>query len=306
MDNPKRDWYIWKKPKFDEKGQPEPPNNWSQILGDANSAWTYDTHTKEYYLSLFTPEQPDLNWENLHVRAAIHDVMHFWLKRGTSGFRMDVINLISKVQTFPDADSSIPGKKWQPGNKYYANGPRMHEYLKQIKTEVLDKYDTMTVGEMPWVSDSEEIIRVVNQQDGELNMIFIFDICEIAIRPGQDQFSMRKWTINDLKKLINKYQRLMIERNGWNSLFLENHDLPRSLSTFGNDSDQWRDQSAKLLALMHTTLAGTIYVYQGEELGMRNVPLSWSPEEYKDIESTNWWKKYGQISLGNLDLSRRS
>jgi oligo-1,6-glucosidase len=229
--------------------------------------------------------------------------MNFWLKRGTSGFRMDVINLISKVQTFPDAEISIPGKRWQPGNKHYANGPRMHEYLKEIKTEVLDKYDTMTVGEMPWVSDEAEIIRVVNQKDGELNMIFIFDICEISIQPGQDRFSLREWTIDDLKKLLNKYQSLMIDRNGWNSLFLENHDLPRSVSTFGKDTDEWREKSAKLLALMHTTLAGTVYVYQGEELGMRNVPLSWSPDEYKDIESMNWWKKYGPIPFETWDQS---
>jgi oligo-1,6-glucosidase len=124
--NPKRDWYIWKPPKANS----EPPNNWAQILGEANSAWTYDTETGEYYLSIFTPEQPDLNWENPEVRAAVYDVMHFWMRRGVSGFRMDVINMISKDPLFPDADPTIdPSHKYQPGQKYFVNGPRMHEYL---------------------------------------------------------------------------------------------------------------------------------------------------------------------------------
>ncbi|MCJ1227789.1 hypothetical protein MMC12_004448 [Toensbergia leucococca] len=292
LDNPKRSWYIWKKPKRDSAGKPLPPNNWSQILGEANSAWTYDEKTDEYYLSLFTPEQPDLNWENPEVRAAVHDVMDFWLARGACGYRMDVINLISKVQSFPDAEPVL-GKehKYHPGRKYYVNGPRMHEYLQEINQKVLTKHNAITVGEMPGVSDIDEVLRSVGSKSGELNMIFIFDVVDIDNVPGSVRMTLHKWNVKELRRIQTKWQRAMIERDGWNSVFLENHDNPRSVSRYTDDSDVYRDYGAKLLSLMQTTLAGTIFVYQGEELGMRNVPKEWDPEEYKDIESINFWKK---------------
>ncbi len=290
--NPKRDWYIWKPPKSFGNSQPQPPNNWSSILGDAESAWTFDEETGEYFLSLFTPQQPDLNWENPDVRAAVHDVMHFWLKKGASGFRMDVINVISKVQSFPDAEVVVPDQRWQPGMKYFANGPRLHEFLKDMNREVLAKYDSITVGEMPWVREEDEILRVVGTNEKELNMIFIFDIVDIDGVPGQARFSTRDWKMPEFKEVVSHWQRVMIERDGWNAIFLENHDNPRSVSRYVDDSDAFRDRGAKLLALMHTTLNGTLYVYQGQELGLRNAPSSWKPEEFKDIESINLWKKY--------------
>lgn len=291
----KRDWYIWKPAKYDADGNRQPPNNWAQILGEANSAWTWDEKTQEYYLSLFTPEQPDLNWENPAVRDAVHDVLRFWLDRGVSGFRMDVINLISKVQTFPDADVTVKENKYQPGDKYYANGPRLHEFLKEINRKVLSKYDTITVGEMPFVRNEDEIIRVVGAQNEELNMIFSFDLVDIDNVPGDFKYTLHPWDASDLKRILNRLQRLMLERDGWNSLFVENHDQPRSVSRYTDDSDEWREYGAKLLALMQTTLAGTLYVYQGEEIGMRNVPESWGQEEFKDIESINFFKKYIQL-----------
>ncbi|KAF2261372.1 alpha-glucosidase [Lojkania enalia] len=295
----KRDFYIWKPAKYDENGNRQPPNNWAQILGEANSAWTWDENTQEYYLSLFTPEQPDLNWENPAVRDAVHDVLRFWLDRGASGFRMDVINLISKVQSFPDADVALPDHKFQPGNKYYANGPRLHEYLKEINRKVLSKYDTITVGEMPFVRDEDEIIRVVGAASEELNMIFAFDLVDIDNVPGDFKYTLQAWDARDLKRIVNKLQRLMLERDGWNALFVENHDQPRSVSRYTDDSDRYREYGAKLLCMMQTTLAGTMYVYQGEELGMRNVPPSWEPQEYKDIESVNFWKKYNEMYPGD-------
>ncbi|KAF2709078.1 glycoside hydrolase family 13 protein [Pleomassaria siparia CBS 279.74] len=304
----KRDWYIWKPAKYDSDGNRQPPNNWALILGDANSAWTWDEKTQEYYLSLFTPEQPDLNWENAAVRAAVHDVLRFWLDRGCSGFRMDVINLISKVQDYPDAPVVVKNNKYQPGYKYYANGPRLHEYLKAINSEVLSKYDSMTVGEMPFVRDEDEIIKVVGAESGELNMIFAFDIVDIDNVPGDFKFTLHPWDARDLKKIVSRLQRLMLERDGWNSIFVENHDQPRSVSRYTDDSDQWREYGAKLLCLMQTTLAGTLYVYQGEEIGMRNVPPSWAPEEYKDIESINFWKKNSETYPGDkekLDHARK-
>ncbi|KAF2855885.1 glycoside hydrolase family 13 protein [Plenodomus tracheiphilus IPT5] len=298
-ENSKRDWYIWKPAKYDKDGNRQPPNNWAQILGEANSAWTWDEKTQEYYLSLFTPEQPDLNWENPAVRAAVHDILRFWLDRGASGFRMDVINLISKVQTFPDADVVVKDHKYQPGAAYYANGPRLHEWLQNLRREVLDKYDTLTVGEMPFVRDEDEVIRVVGAESGELNMIFNFDLVDIDNIPGDFKFTLHPWTAVDLKKIINRLQRLMLERDGWNTLYVENHDQPRSISRYTDDSDEWREYGAKLLCLMQTTLSGTLYVYQGEEIGMRNVPVSWGPEEYKDIESINFFKKYRDLYPGN-------
>ncbi|KAF2029621.1 glycoside hydrolase [Setomelanomma holmii] len=295
----RRDWYIWKPAKYDADGNRQPPNNWAQILGEANSAWTWDETTQEYYLSLFTPEQPDLNWENPAVRAAVHDVLRFWLDRGCSGFRMDVINLISKVQTYADAEVNVKNNKYQPGDKFYANGPRLHEYLKEIRKEVLSKYDTLTVGEMPFVRDEDEIMRVVGAESEELNMIFSFDIVDIDNAPNDFKFSLYDWDARDLKRIINRLQRLMLERDGWNSLFIENHDQPRSVSRYTDDSDEWREYGAKLLALMQSTLAGTLYVYQGEEIGMRNVPKQWDEKEYKDIESINFFRKYREVYPGN-------
>ena len=249
--------------------------------------------TGQYYLSLFTPEQPDLNWENPLVREAVHDVMNFWLARGACGYRMDVINLISKVQSFPDAEPSLgPDVRYHPGSKYYVNGPRMHEYLQEIYHKVLSKYDAITVGEMPGVSDIDEVLRSVGSKSGELNMIFIFDIVNVDNEKGKVRLTLQDWDARDIRQIINKWQRVMIERDGWNSVFIENHDNPRSVSRYTDDSDAFRTYGAKLLALMQTTLSGTLYVYQGEELGMRNVPRSWDPEtDYKDIEAINFWKK---------------
>jgi glycosidase len=226
------------------------------------------------------------------VRAAVHDVLRFWLDRGAAGFRMDVINLISKVQTFPDADVVVGNALFQPGDAYYANGPRLHEFLQELYRAVLSKYDTLTVGEMPFVRDEEEILRVVGAERGELNMIFAFDIVDIDNAPGDFKFSLQRWDARDLKRIISRLQRLMLERDGWNSLFLENHDQPRSVSRYTDDSDAWREYGAKMLALMQSTLAGTLFVYQGEEMGMRNVPVEWGEEEYKDIESVNFFRKY--------------
>ncbi|KAI7257372.1 glycoside hydrolase [Hortaea werneckii] len=290
-DNPKRDWYIWQPAKYDEQGNRKPPNNWSMILGEANSAWTWDEKTQEYYLALFTPEQPDLNWRNPDLRAAVHDVMKFWLDRGACGFRMDVINHISKPDGYPDAPITNPGAPYQPGYSMYCNGPHMNEYIRELNDKVLSKYDTVTVGEMPFVKDPKEIIKVVGAERKELRMIFIFDMVDIDNLPGSFRLTLRDWPTTDIRDIETKYQRLMIEHDGWNSMFIENHDNPRSVSRYTDDSDQYRDLGAKLLCLMQTTLSGTIYVYQGEELGMKNIVPEIPIEEYKDVESINYYKK---------------
>ena len=304
MTSPKRDWYIWKPPSgYDTQGNPLPPNNWSQILGEASSAWTYDQHTKEFYLSIFSPSQADLNWENPAVRAAVHDIMVFWLERGVCGFRMDVINLISKDQRFPDAPPSLgKGITYHPGSKYYVNGPRMHEYLREMHDKVLVKYSAVSVGEMPGISNIKEIIRTVGSKSGELNMIFIFDIVSIDDVPLKVRMTLQPWSVEDIRRIVDKWQRAMLEHDGWNSVFCENHDNPRSVSRYTDDSDAFRDYGAKLLALMQTTLNGTLFVYQGEEIGMRNMPKSWDIEkEYKDIESINFWEKSKALYLSDPD-----
>ncbi|KAK4454695.1 glycoside hydrolase superfamily [Podospora aff. communis PSN243] len=300
VDNPKRDWYIWKKPKYDASGNRQPPNNWCQCLGEEHSAWIFDEGTQEYYFAAFTPEQPDLNWENLEVRAVVHDVLRFWLDRGVAGFRMDVINFISKDQNFPDAPIDKPGYPYQPGHMFFANGPRLHEFLREMKHEVLDKYeDVFTVGEMPCVSDENEILNIVHHERGFLNMIFHFELVEIDMEPddipGSARFSKRKWTISDLRRRVSRWQTVMSNNGGWNAIYCENHDQPRSISHFADDSDEHRVHSSKLLSIMESTLCGTLFVYQGEELGMRNVPADWDPSEYKDIESINYWNVASKV-----------
>lgn len=269
------------------------------ILGEEHSAWTWDEKTGEYYLALFTPEQPDLNWESTEVRDAVHDVMRFWLDKGCCGFRMDVINHISKVQTFPDAPVVVPGHKYQPGHVHYANGPRLHEWLKELNRKVLSKYDTITVGEMPFVKDEKEILKIVGANEEELRMIFIFDM--VGIDDQHWRMTLQDWKLNDLKRIISKWQTFMIENDGWNSVFWENHDNARSISRYCDDSEKYRELTAKMLSMMATTLSGTPYVYMGQEIGMRNIPPSWDISEYKDVESQNFYNKVCNMYPGDKE-----
>ena len=213
---------------------------------------------------------------------------------------MDVINLISKDQAFPDAPQNMPpGYKYQNGNEFYVNGPRMHEYLQEMYSKVLSKHDTITVGEMPGISDPKEIIRTVGSDAGELNMIFIFDIVDID-NEGKQRLTLKSFNASDMARILTKWETTMLENDGWNSLFVNNHDQPRAVSRYTDDSDEWRVKGAKLICLMQSTLAGTLYVYQGEELGMRNVPESWDPAtDYKDIEAINYWAKSLELHHDN-------
>lgn len=273
---------------MDAEGKRVPPNNWCRILDTTVSAWQWDEKTQEYYLSLFSAEQPDLNWDNSTVRAAVHEILRFWLDRGICGFRMDVIDHISKVQSFPDAEKTIPGQFYQPGNRFFGNGPRMQEFLHEMR-QVLDEYDTMTVGEMPFINDEDEIIDTVGMQ-GALNMVFLFKLLNMDNEPGFSKWSYHEWDATDMKRIHERTQRLMIDRDGWNAIFAENHDCPRSISRFADDSDEWRSFSAKMLCTKAITLGGTEYIYQGQELGMRNIPQEWAIVEYKDIETQSYWQ----------------
>lgn len=262
-----------------------------------SSAWTWDEATQEYYLSIFTPEQPDLNWENVEVRKAVYDVLRYWLDKGVAGFRMDVINLISKVPGFPDGDVFDRESEYQPGHQHFANGPRLHEFLREIN-KVLSGYDTITVGEMPFVDDEDEILRIVQPGRNELNMIFIFDILTVDMAPPGSGRTVKPFKRSMIREVMAKWQKVMIERDGWNSLYIECHDGPRSVSRYTDDNDKvvdgagtTRELGAKLLALMITTLSGTLFIFQGQELGMKNIPSSWSIDEYKDVLSQTHYQK---------------
>ncbi|EXJ87896.1 trehalose-6-phosphate hydrolase [Capronia coronata CBS 617.96] len=286
-DNPYRDWYIWRPPRYDaETGERMPPNNWeSNFFGPA---WTFDEATGEYYLHLFASGQPDLNWDNPKVVEAVHSLMRFWLDKGVDGFRMDVINFISKEPGLPDAEVTRPGFL-QDGVEHFACGPRLHEHLHGIG-EILREYDAFSVGEMPGVFDTREIIKAVGQDRGELAMAFQFEIVNLDHAPGQIKWYPHKFQPKALKHIVAKWQSFMLQNGGWNAVYLENHDQGRAISRFADDSDQYRSKSAKLLAAHQALQSGTIFLYQGQELAQINVPESWGLDQYKDIEVLNHWK----------------
>ncbi|MBO1514427.1 glycoside hydrolase family 13 protein [Metabacillus bambusae] len=262
-DNPKRNWYIWQDPRNGKE-----PNNWRSYF--APSAWEYDEKTKQYYLHSFAVEQPDLNWQNPELRQEIYSMMRFWLDMGINGFRMDVINLLAKQDGFPDAED--------PTNiSYLANNPGIHEYLQEMNREVLQHYDGMTVGEIPFVTPDEGLLYV-GEDRNELNTLFHFQVAD----------EMPTWDMLRFKEIQNHwYQGL--KGKGWNSQFLNNHDHTRQVTRYGNDL-AYRVESAKLLATMIHTLPGTPYVYQGEEIGMTGVRFD-SIDDYNDIAMKNKYKE---------------
>ncbi|EXK29275.1 trehalose-6-phosphate hydrolase [Fusarium oxysporum f. sp. melonis 26406] len=322
-DSPYRDWYIWRKPRYDENGERQPPNNWSSYFGgmyyqtvlgflvanmrlSIGSAWEYDSASDEYYLHLFAKEQPDLNWEHAPVRDAVHDIIRFWLDKGVDGFRMDVINFISKQDGLPDATVRIPGAKFQWGDEHYACGPRLHEYLQDIG-KILKEYNAFSVGEMPAVQDPKEVIKSVGESRGELNMIFNFEIVDMDHGDG-GKFSPRKWEMQDLKKIVNKWQTFMYKNKGWNALYLENHDQARTVSRWASDKPAYRALSAKMLSTFLCFQSGTVFVYQGQELGMANMPADWEMTEHRDLETLNHWKELKQTTGSDaavLEIARK-
>jgi len=275
-DSPYRDYYIW---KDGENG--EPPTNWASKFG--GNAWQYDEETGQYYLHLFDITQADLNWENEQVRHEVYDMMKFWLDKGVDGFRLDVINLISKDQRFLDDDgSSAPGD----GRKFYTDGPKIHEYLHEMNQEVFSKYDIMTVGEMSSTS-IDNCIKYTNPDCQELDMTFSFHHLKVDYPNGE------KWTKADfdflqLKEILSTWQVEMNKGGGWNALFWCNHDQPRVVSRFGDDGKYHRE-SAKMLATAIHMMQGTPYIYQGEEFGMTN-PNFERIDDYRDVESLNMFQ----------------
>lgn len=294
--NPKRDWYIWRPAKYDTDGNRLRPNNWRGNF--STPAWTWNEETQEYYLHLFAPEQPDLNWDNPDVRKAIwEDIVEFWLKKGVNGFRVDTVNMYSKG-TLEDAPITEPGKDTQFAGLQYCNGPRMHEFLSEMNA-VMAKYGAFTVGECPNTPDFEKVKKYVSAKEKQLDMVFQFDVVDVGREPFADESVEPHFPLKEFKTAIATTQQIMDGTDCWTTAFLENHDQARSISRFCSDAPEFREASAKMLALLLTALSGTLYLYQGQELGLANVPLSWPIEEYKDLSSQNWYNEIKRTKNGD-------
>ncbi len=274
-DNPYRDYYHWWPA---EKGTP--PKRWSYFDVDEN-AWKYDAQTDAYYLHYFSVKQPDLKWENPKVRQEIYQMMDFWFQKGVDGFRMDVIPFISKDILFPE----LPEKYKGDFVSYYAEGPKLHEYLQEMNKEVLSKYDIMTVGEAPGVT-IDNALDLVGKDRNELNMFFHFDLMSLDRKPGTVfEMNPEKWKLSQFKEIHSRWDQAF-QSDGWGSMFLSNHDFPRSVSRWGNDHpDHWH-ASATMLQTFLLTMRGTPYFYFGDEIGMTNVRFN-QIEQYQDINTIN-------------------
>ena len=275
-DNPYRDYYIWRPAKEDGSL----PNNWGSCF--SGPAWEYDKTTDMYFLHLFSKKQPDLNWDNPVVRQEVFDMMNWWLEKGVDGFRMDVISLISKEQ--PELPDKEPGINGYATFNVSANGPHVHEYLQEMRQKALNNADTITVGECSGVT-LEEAKKYARSDEKELNMVFQFEHMDVDSDEKAGKWTTKKMDLRDLKKILTRWQK-GLQDIAWNSLYWENHDQPRSVSRFGNDSDEYREISAKMLATCIHMMQGTPYVYQGEELGMTNCPFN-TLENFRDLESIN-------------------
>ena len=289
--NPYRDYYIWRPGHTAPNGARTPPNNYPSYF--SGSAWTLDPKTNEYYLHYFAAKQPDLNWENPKVRKEVYSIMRFWLDKGVSGFRMDVIPLISKPTGLPDL---TPEQLKAPPNAY-ANGPHLTEYLREMNRDVLSKYDDMSVGEATGTTLAQTN-ALVDDRRHELNMIFNFD----AIKLGRSDFGpsqLGAWSLPELKALYDAHATVLTKHD-WDTVFLSNHDNPRIVSTFGDDSPAMRVASAKLFETMILTLRGTPFLYEGDELGMTDYPFK-KLEDYDDIAIKNAYK--AEVETGKVSAA---
>ena len=294
-DDPRRDWYVWRDARpGSEPGTPgAEPNNWASLF--SGPAWQYDEATGQYYLHLFHAKQPDLNWEQPSVREAVHEMMRWWLDRGVDGFRMDVINFVSKVPGLPDA-RPVPGRSTAPAMELYANGPRIHEFLAEMHRQVFASRPGrfLTVGEMPGVSP-EQAVLYTDPARAEVDMVFQFEHVGIDHGPGGkwDRIPLDRVA---LKQSLHRWQVALADR-GWNSLYWNNHDQPRAVSRFGDDDPAYWADSAKTLGTILHGMRGTPYVYQGEELGMTNFPFR-SASDHRDVEAVRYW---GEVLEQRLD-----
>lgn len=312
-DNPKRDWYFWQPPRYDDQGNRVPPTNYRSYF--AGGTWTWDEHTGEYYLHLYDRSQPDLNWENEECRKAIYDsAMRFWLDKGIDGFRIDTVNKYSKVLPFADVPSTDPTSFTQSAAERWCNGPRIHEYIKEMNTEVLSHYRThdglplVTVGELSLCPNPSDVIPYVSAHENELDMVFQFDITHLGQGPpgGTSKYDFAPWSLPEMKRIVEKWQTFVDGTDAWTTVFSENHDNGRCVSRFANDAPAWREKSAKMLALWLVAQSGTLFLYQGQEIGMINAPEDWDVQtEYKDVESQNYWAEAVSLDENGTDPGRK-
>ncbi|KAJ5318445.1 hypothetical protein N7476_004865 [Penicillium atrosanguineum] len=285
--DPKRDWYIWKPARYDEKGNRHPPNNWRSNFSE--SAWEWDEATEEYYLHLFAKTQPDHNWECAAMRQAVYDSsMKFWLDKGVDGFLIDTITIYSKDPSFPGAPIQDKDSPWQLASCHYRNKARNFNHIAEMNEKVLSKYDCMTVGEYGPTYDTDLALRYCSAAEKRIDMGFQFETVYTGFGKV-DKFKAQPVAMGDFKGSHAKWQKFIEGNDGWTSAFLENHDLPRSVSRFGCDSPEYREVSAKLLAMMEATATGTLFIYQGQELGMTNIPKDWTIDDYQDLEAQNYY-----------------
>ena len=272
--NPKRDWYIWREGKNGIE-----PNNWESIF--KGSAWEYDKNTDEYFLHLFTKRQPDLNWECKELREAIYNMINWWLDKGIDGFRVDAISHIKKEEGLTDMDNPKELKYVESFDKHM-NVEGIHKYLKELKERTFDNYDIMTVGEANGV-EAEEADLWVGEKNGKFNMIFQFEHLHLWGAESENSFNVKNY-----KKVLTKWQKAL-DGNGWNALYIENHDIPRVISTWGNDKEYLRE-CATAFGLMYFMQQGTPFIYQGQEIGMTNVKFD-SIYDYNDVKGINIYKE---------------
>ncbi|SCV74865.1 BQ2448_7894 [Microbotryum intermedium] len=326
-DNPKRDWYIWRPPTYDENGVRHPPCNWRGCFG--GSVWEWDELTQEYYLHYFVPEQPDLNWENPVLRKELYNnAVKFWLDKGCDGFRIDVANMYSKFIDFPDAPITDPSTPWQPAGQFMCNGPRLHEFLKEIHSQVFVNYESVPfrlelwrslasdstcalrfihcsctqIGELPNTPDIKEVLKFVAAEAKEFHMVIQFDLADLDRRKGKFHLMHKEWPLTNFKKITANYQQLTEAKyDAWAVTYLENHDQARSVPRYASDAPEHRVNSAKMLATYLLTVSGTPIIYQGEEIGMINCPKSWPMSEYKDVQTINQWAEMQQVAAETND-----
>ena len=274
VNSPYRDYYYFRKGNNGKL-----PNNWTSFFG--GKAWSYNKDTDDYYLHLFAPSQPDLNWENEEVKKEFKDVLRFWLDLGVDGFRLDVINILSKRNSLPNGRRRIA----LTGREHYVNGPKMHQLLQELNDDVFSKYDCFTVGETVLI-DADEALRYTGGEKRELDMLFTFEHTSVDTINNIKWF-IRKFKPKRLKRVLDRYQKVL-NNKGWNTLFFENHDQPRVVSRWGN-TEKYHNESAKLLATILYFQQGTPFVYQGQEIAMTNADFT-CLDEYKDVETHNIYK----------------
>ncbi|KAK4698645.1 hypothetical protein P7C70_g7628, partial [Phenoliferia sp. Uapishka_3] len=301
--NSKRDWFFWKPPTYID-GVRHPPNNWKACFG--GSVWEWDELTQEYFLHYYAKEQPDFNWENPETREALYqEAIVFWLEKGVDGFRIDTVNKYSKHLDFPDAPFTDLTSPWQQARGFFNNGPRIHEFIKEMKEKAFEKYGALALAEFAGLADHTKVLPFVKASSKELDIAIQFNLALIDEGPFQNLLYV-PWTLQDFKRVTLDAQQLIEPRNdAWSVTCLENHDLARCVSRFANDEPEWRVQSAKMLATYLLTLSGTPIIYQGQELGMINIDKSWPLSEYKDVMTVGFWADIVREARADPSLLKR-